>query len=224
MKMYFLFISMLFVISSCIRVQYKERDAMVIQYQSRNKQIENNSVPISHLDKDNPVNSLPEIHSWKDGFTLTFSIQLESIEAENTLLEIPDMLKVCTRLHQREKWAIQNYPSYPMPDKSIPVLEAILWFEDETGNTRPLTIGLPLSLLKDPFGKHDICLQFIGVEWSIYVDDRLYDNDFAIGYPQTKGIKTWKIDAAKMEMANLYVPALPLKEMPAPNPIDTFNI
>jgi hypothetical protein len=55
-------------------------------------------------------------------------------------------------------------------------------------------------LLNDPFGKHDICLQFTGVEWSIYVDDRLYDNDFAIGYPQTKGINTWKMDGTKMEM------------------------
>ena len=224
MKMYLLFITLLLGISSCIHVQHKEREAMVIQYQSRYRQIENHSATISHLDKDNPVNSLPEIHSWKDGFTLTFSIRLGSIEAENTLLEISNMLKVCTRLHQREKWAIQNYPSYPMPDKSIPILEAILWLEDETGDNRPLTIGLPLSLLNDPFGKHDICLQFTGVEWSIYVDDRLYDNDFAIGYPQTKGINTWKMDSTKMEMANLYIPALPLKEIPNPNPIDTFNI
>ena len=107
MKMYLLLITLFLGISSCIHVQHKEREAMVIQYQSRYRQIENHSATISHLDKDNPVNSLPEIHSWKEGFTLTFSIRLGSIEAENTLLEIPDILKVCTRLHQREKWAKQ---------------------------------------------------------------------------------------------------------------------
>ena len=184
---------------------------MVIEYQSRYATIDDNSPAVSHLDKDNPIATLPELHSCKDGFTLTFPIELESIEAENTILEIPEMLKVCIRLHECEKRSAQNYSAYPMPDGSIPVLEALLWLEDETGHNRPLTVGLPLSMLNEPFGKHNVCLQFTGVKWSIYVDNCLYDNDFAVGYPRVSGKESWKIDAEKVEKADLYVPALSLK-------------
>lgn len=224
MKKNLLIISVLLGMTACTHVQHSQRDPMVMQYQSRYRQIDDRTTTFAHLGKGTSTSSLPELHSWEKGFTLTFPIQLGSVEAENTLLEIPQMLKVCTRLHQREKWQIQNYPSYPMPDGSIPVLEANLWLEDEAGHNRPLTIGLPLSLLKAPFSKHDICLQFTGVEWSIYVDGRLYDNDFAIGYPQTKAVKTWNMDHTKVETADLYVPALRLKEISDPNSTDTFNI
>ncbi len=224
MKNYFLLLSVIFAISSCVRMQHKEREVMVIEYQSRYVVIDDNSPAVSHLDKDNPIATLPELHSCKDGFTLTFSIELESIGAENTILEIPEMLKVCTRLHEREKRSAQNYSAYPMPDGSIPVLEALLWLEDETGHNRPLTVGLPLSMLDEPFGMHNVCLQFTGVKWSIYVDNCLYDNDFAVGYPRVSGKESWKIDAEKVEKADLYVPALSLKEAPAHNITDTFNI
>lgn len=224
MKKHLLLISVLIGMTACTHVQHYERGPMVMQYQSRYRQIDGQPTTFAHLGNGASTGSLPELQSWKEGFTLTFSLRLGSVEAENTLLEIPLVLRVYTRLHRREKWQIQNYPSYPMPDGNIPVLEATLWLEDEAGHNRPLTIGLPLSLLKDPFGRHDICLQFTGVEWSIYVDGRLYDNDFAIGYPKTKAVKTWNMDHTKVETADLYVPALHLKEMADPNPTDTFNI
>ena len=224
MKNNIFLILLLFGISSCIHVQHKEGGTMVIQYQNRYRDIENHSAATSHLDKDTPCGCVPEINSWEEGFTLTCSVLLGNIETENTLLEIPEMLKVYTRLHQREERSTQNYSSYPMQDGSIPVLEALLWLEDEAGHKRPMTVGLPLSMLDEPFGKHDICLQFTGVEWSIYVDHRLYDNDFAVGYPSTKGTKSWRTDSTKVETADLYVPALNLKEMAVSNTTDTFNI
>lgn len=211
-------------ISSCTPVKQREKEPMIIQYQSRYREpIVRNSV-FSHLDKSTSSSSFLGLQALKEGFTLTFPIHLKSVEAETMLLNIPEILEVKSRLHQREKWQVQNYPSYPMPDGSIPVLEACLWLEDEAHDIRPLTVGLPLALLQDPYGKHDVCLQFTGVEWSIYVDGRLYDNDFAIGYPREKAFQSWGIDPQKVEGANLYIPALALKEMASPTPVDTFNI
>lgn len=224
MKKYILLIPVLFGGSSCDNVEYKDMTPMTIQYQSRFRQMADQQPVFARLDKNRPSDALPEIHSLKEGFTLTFPLQLGSVDSEKTLLEIPGILKVSTRHHQPDKWQIQNYPAYPMQDGSIPVLEACLWLEDEMSNNRSLTVGLPLSLLKEPFGKHEICLQFTGVDWSIYVDNRLYDNDFAIGYPQTETAKSWNIDQQKVGTANLYIPALEMKEMEDPASTDTFNI
>ncbi len=224
MKKNLLLIGTLIGLSSCNIIQQKEMEPMVITYQSRYRQLPDQLSVFAHLNKENISGSLTDLSSLKEGFTLTFPIQLKSVESETTLVDIPSILEVKTRLHPSEKWQKQNYPSYPMPDGTIPVLEASIWLTDEKGTNRPLTIGLPLSLLDEPFGKHEVCLQFTGVEWSIYVDNKLYDNDFAIGYPQAAVAETWKIDSDKVKSANLYVPALALKEIADPNPSDTFNI
>ena len=137
---------------------------MVIQYQNRYRDIENHSAATSHLDKDTPCGCVPEINSWEEGFTLTCSVLLGNIETENTLLEIPEMLKVYTRLHQREERSTQNYSSYPMQDGSIPVLEALLWLEDEAGHKRPMTVGLPLSMLDEPLA--NMTYVYSSQEWN----------------------------------------------------------
>lgn len=194
-----------------------------MEYQSPYAQPSIEQPAYARLNQEHPEKILPSIKELKNGFTVLFSANLKKTNEENVLLEIPQILKVSTRLHNPDDWKKQNYPSFAMPDSSIPVLEANLWLEDETNKNRMLTIGLPLSLLEHPFGKHDICLQFTGVRWSIYVDNRLYDNDFAIGYPPARAFLSWKINK-EVDTANLFIPALTLKQVADPHPTKPFNI
>ena len=68
-----------------------------------------------------------------------------------------------------------------MPDGSAPVLEAgVTLSSSEHPNWRDMAIGIPLALLKNPEGEHEIALNFSGAAWTLYVDGKLLDNDYAI--------------------------------------------
>lgn len=222
MKTNFLFLPILLGLCSC--QNHLQQEPMTINYQSQLVQLPTDKPQaFAQIDNTNPSDSLQHVNNWTDGFTITISATLDKPSSENVLLEIPQMLKLSTKLHDPADWVTQNYPSYPTTDGDVPVLEASLWLEDEAKSPRPLTVGLPLSLLENPYDKHNICLQFTGVRWSIYVDNRLYDNDFAIGYPSTK-IETWKINAQSVDSSQLFIPALALTQANDTNTTQPFNI
>src|SRR5262245_52599987 len=60
------------------------------------------------------------------GFTVKLAIDAKKFEADQTLLEIDDVLRVRLRQHDPRDRARQNYPAFKMPDGSVPVLEATL--------------------------------------------------------------------------------------------------
>lgn len=94
------------------------------------------------------------------------------------------MLSVRLRQHSPSDRNRQNYPAFKMPDGSVPVLEANLTLHSaEHPKWQGMTLGIPLALLKQPEGKHDIVLSFSGVRWTMVVDGQLLDNDFPFGYP-----------------------------------------
>ncbi len=160
------------------------------------------------------------------GFTIRFSAKTALPGEEEVLLEIPQVLKVCLRRHDPNEWLPQNYPAYKMPDGSVPVMEASLSLQSlhDSDKFQDLVVGLPLALLDKPEGNHDVVLQFTGVQWSLYVDGRLYDNDFALGYPSAGRMKSWRLNPDYVSEAALYTPALrPEKEEPAA-PLSDANI
>lgn len=120
-----------------------------------------------------------------DGFTLTMQLDLQGLKYDvpQPLLEVGDIVKLTSRLHDPNDWKPQNYPAYKAADGSVPVIEAELTLLSDDGTRERLTVGIPLALLGDPLRKRELMLHFTGVEFSIYVDGRLYDSDFAIGYP-----------------------------------------
>lgn len=81
-----------------------------------------------------------------------------------------------------------------------------------------MTVGIPLAILDRPEGKHDIILQFSGVQWTIYIDGRLYDNDFALGYPLASRMKLWNLNPDYVSEANLYEPPIQPEQIAAPTP------
>lgn len=147
----------------------------------------------SKLSSSHPTAPLDLSADLTQGFTIRFLADIGLPTAEQVLLEVPKILKVSLRQHNPEEWIPQNYPAYKMSDGSVPVMEASLSLQSaqDPDVFRDLTVGIPLALLDKPEGKHEIVLQFTGVQWSLYVDGRLYDNDFALGYPSADRIKSW---------------------------------
>ena len=140
-----------------------------------------------------------------NGFTVNLTVELKKFEGEKSFLDIPEVLRVRLRQHDPLDRKRQNYPAFKMPDGSVPVLEATLALHStEHPNWKEMTIGIPLTLLKKPTGKHEVVVNFSGVRWTLYADGVLLDNDFPFGYPQWAGQGTWKMDPEYVEQA--YIP------------------
>ena len=153
----------------------------------------------------------------KQGFTVRFDAPLDKSLEQCTLFEIVDVLSVDVKQVGLDYNRAQNYKPYPLSDGSLWVLEATLalqspFSEDEVNH---LTVGVPLSLLAEPFAGHEIVLHFTGVEFSLFVDGKLYDSDFAIGYPSFKGGQVWRKSDAIADV-EFFTPALNKKQIGEP--------
>ncbi len=148
-----------------------------------------------------------------DGFTIKLTADLKKFDADKTILDVPRVLSVRLRKHSPSDRNRQNYPAFKMPDGSVPVLEANLTLHSaEHPKWQGMTIGIPLALLKQPEGKHDIVLNFSGVRWTMFVDGQLLDNDFPFGYPTWSEKNTWNLDAEFVSKAEIFLPAIKPEE------------
>ena len=129
------------------------------------------------------------------------------------------MLSVRLRQHDPRDRKRQNYPAFKMPDGSVPVLEAtVVLHSPEHPDWKDMTIGIPLAMLEQPEGEHEVVLNFSGVRWTMYVDGELLDNDFPFGYPHWAAKNTWKLDAEYVKKAALYLPGITPEKKPAQTP------
>jgi hypothetical protein len=143
-------------------------------------------------------------------FTIKMRVNLKTQTSRTDLLNIPGVLKVSAFQHDPKDRKYQNYPAYPMPDGSVPVLEAALRLHPDAApkEARDMPIGIPLAMLEKPEGQHDIVLHFSGVRWSLYVDNELLDNDFALGYPKWGVESTWEINPQLVSRAEIFFPGI----------------
>lgn len=154
-----------------------------------------------------------------NGFTVKLTVKLKRFEGEKSILDIPGVLRVRLRPHDPLDRKRQNYPAFKMPDGSVPVMEAtVVLHSTEHPDWREMTVGIPLAILKNPAGEHDVVLNFSGVRWTMYVDGELLDNDFPFGYPRWAGRNTWKMDAEFVRDAELHSPAIAPVCEPSPAP------
>ena len=155
----------------------------------------------------------------QNGFTIRFTLDFKKFDGERTLLEIPNILNVKLRHHDRSDRNRQNYPAFAMPDGSVPVLEATLMLHSvEHPDWKEMTVGIPLAMLAKPFGEHDVVLNFTGVRWTMYVDGELLDNDFPFGYPKWGNKNTWKRNAEFVKSATICLPAIEPQEQKVDSP------
>lgn len=145
-----------------------------------------------------------------DGFTIKIQADLKDLPGEHTLLEIPGLLILKLKQTDPGQRDRQNYPAFPLPDGSVPVLEATLTLSppEEKVFSRDMTIGFPLAALEHPWGEHEIILNFTGVRWTIYADRQLMDNDFGIGYPNFGDDNEWELNAGFVSQAGITFPAM----------------
>ncbi|MBR4756673.1 MAG: hypothetical protein IK076_07015, partial [Bacteroidales bacterium] len=148
-----------------------------------------------------------------ESFSVKMTVSTEVPEGEVPLMEIPGILKVRMRQHDPSVWVPQNYPSFPMPDGTVPVLEASLALLSRTGEVKDLVVGIPLGLLEEPVGRHEVVLDFTGVKLSLYLDGILLDNDFALGYPVVSEGQVWRMESPSVQEASFW--ASGLKAVPA---------
>lgn len=143
-------------------------------------------------------------------FTIKMRVTLKVENSTMNLLNIPGVLNVTTFQHDAKDRKRQNYPAYPMPDGSVPVLEAALRLYPplEPKGPRDMPIGIPLQMLKKPEGEHEVVLHFSGVRWTLYVDNELLDNDFAIGYPKWGEQSSWEINPSLVSNAEIFFPGI----------------
>lgn len=175
------------------------------------------SEPVSRLGKEMTHTIVPVPDCIEKGFTLKVDAVLYKPAGSRKILEIPSVLDLCIRQHDPSDRSRQNYPAYKMPDGSVPVLEASLYLKPTTGGEpERMDIGIPLAMLDDPYGRHEILLTFSGARWDMYIDGDLLDNDFPIGWPDIKPGLSWSADPNFVSRAELYFPA-----MPGPSHIDT---
>ncbi len=166
------------------------------------------------LDVGIHTDSLPLLKDIKKGFTIRFTANLATPTFDRHILEIPGVLDVCLRQHNPLDRNRQNYPTYKMPDGSVPVLEAGLELKSPVdGHLERMVTGIPLAMLDKPLGEHEVVLNFSGVRWTLYVDGRLLDNDFPLGYPSPEKMKNWKIDSHFVSQAALFHPAIQPERM-----------
>ncbi|WP_214228327.1 hypothetical protein [Pedobacter sp. B4-66] len=150
------------------------------------------------------------VPSDSSSFTIKMLVNLKAENSIKDLLQIPNVLTVKTFKHDAKDRKQQNYPAFPMPDGSIPVLEAALRLHSPTESKGPrdMPIGIPLAMLKKPQGEHEVVLHFSGVRWTLYVDNELLDNDFALGYPKWGEQSTWEIDPSIVAKAEIFFPGI----------------
>jgi len=154
-----------------------------------------------------------------DGFTVKFTVNLKKFDGDKSILEIPNVLSVRLRQHDRNDRNRQNYPAFKLPDGSVPVLEAnIVLHSAEHPDWQNMSVGIPLALLKKPEGEHEVVLNFSGPRWTMYVDGELLDNDFPFGYPQWSEKNAWKLDKEYVRQAAIYLPAIKPEGKPAKTP------
>jgi len=154
-----------------------------------------------------------------NGFTVKFTLDLKKFDGHKEILQIPDVLSVVLRQHNPIDRGRQNYPAFKMPDGSVPVLEATIKLHSLAHpDWKDMTIGIPLAMLVNPEGEHEVVLNFSGLHWTMYVDGQLLDNDFPFGYPQWKEKNTWALYPAYVKKASIHMPAIKPEKQQAKTP------
>jgi beta-fructofuranosidase len=152
------------------------------------------------------------------GFTVTFTVDLKTFDGRKNILDVPNVLNVRLQQGPLDRGG-QNYPSFRMPDGSVPVLEAtVVLHSVEHPDWKNLTLGIPLAMLRKPEGEHDVVLDFTGANWVMYVDGELLDNNYAFGVPRWADRNAWKLDAEYVKTAAIHLPGIKPEKKQAKTP------
>lgn len=159
-------------------------------------------------------------------FTIKLQVDLKKTDTKKSLLKIPGVMEINTYQHDPHDRKQQNYPAFPMADGTVPVLEAslLLHLPVEPEEARNMPVGVPLAMLAEPEGEHEVILHFSGVRWSMYIDNELLDNDFPLGYPQWGAQSAWERDPALVSKAEIFFPGIEPQKIELEKPLTSSGI
>lgn len=181
----------------------------VVNLLSRRWRFDAHQPALSTLSSQHPQAAFPAPADSKHGFTIRFTLNLKPFEGEITVLEIPDVVRVWLRRHDPRDRNRQNYPAFKMPDGSLPVLEAnVVLHSAEHPEWKDMTIGIPLAMLDRPTDEREVVLSFTGVDWKMYVDGAMLDNDYPFGWPAWAATNRWTLNPAYVGKAEIHVPGV----------------
>lgn len=187
---------------------------VLLELQSSPWQFDSGKVPLSALSAQSAKAEFT-VPNDSSSFTIRLQVNLKETVSKKTLLSIPEVLEVNIYKHDPADRKQQNYPAAPMADGSIPVIEAPLLLHLPVGQkeVRPMPVGVPLAMLPQPYGEHEVALHFSGVRWTMYIDNELVDNDFPLGYPRWDAKNSWEIDPSVVSKAELFFPGIEPKKV-----------
>lgn len=181
-------------------------------------QLELRSTPWSFATVEKPLSTLSAektktsfiVPCDSSSFTVRLQVNLKKTEVKIPLLTIPEVLEINMYQHDSDNRKEQNYPAFPMPDGTIPVIEAslLLHLPVQPEEARRMSVGAPLAMLAEPEGAHEVILHFSGVRWTMYIDNELVDNDFPLGYPKWGTESVWEIEPLYVSKAELFLPGI----------------
>lgn len=112
------------------------------------------------------------------GFTVNLKIDFGAVKGDEALYEAGPVRLVLRRAGADSALAKYdrnsgNYLTFPLSDGTCPVVEATI--ADRAGR-----VGIPLGVLENAKGVHDVALDFSPVRWAMVVDGRHVDEEFPI--------------------------------------------
>lgn len=199
-------------ISSCEQVY--EQEGARIELLNNCWKLETSKNVWSELNQNVSEKELAIYSNIEQGFSIRCKLHLSIPTFDRHILKISDVLDVCLRQHNPLDRSRQNYPAYKMKEGNVPVLEAGLTLKSPIdGHEEKMVIGFPLAMLDRPLGEHELVLNFSGAQWTMFIDGKLMDNDFPIGYPIAEKMKKWEIDTTFISSAKLFYPAIQPKRI-----------
>lgn len=205
MKNLFLLLAVLLFAPPCMAA-----DKAGIKLLSQNYTFSQPSGPTAQITSVQPKGTVTPPLDIEKGFAISMTVELSPFSNTVDVLSIPGVIDV--KLHQwnPEDRIRQNYPANRMADGTVPVMEASIHLVQPAGEHKEetMTIGFPLAELPNPWQKHDVVINFAGPTFTIYVDGKLMDNDFALGYPKKEAFASWSANPKIVSKATFSSPAL----------------
>lgn len=145
-----------------------------------------------------------------EGFTIKLRVNFQQFDKDMTILDIPDVMNLQFRKVDSIFRDRQNYPAFPAKDGSLIVLESNITLNTsiEKPFRKVMTIGFPLTMIPELKGEHEVILNFTKAQFIMYVDGKIVDGDFPIGFPNWFGERTWRINPEYVEAAKIFFPAI----------------
>lgn len=148
------------------------------------------------------------------GFGLSLRLDLRGAAADEPLCDA-GAFRLALRMAGREPALARydrfagNYLNFPLPDGSCPVVEATM---------DGLRVGVPLGLLPDPAGVHEVAVRFADSRFSLELGGCV-DEDFLSSPAPSRGFAGPHVLSPRVLAAKASVPAPPAAPAPDARPV-----